>query len=260
MLLVIGSALLVVAVVLAPLAFIALRRWRRQRGLALLLPAAVAEHEGKRVTLTGVAAPGPAGAIESGLAGVECVWHGHEVLRHYRPLARGQAGGQVGERACDSIADYGSDDLFGLVGEGRSGNAQRIFVDPAGTEPQEAELCLKRQVGRPQPGVAAAADDLLPRVRGRISGVFRGETIEFEYREWIIRTGASVRVTGRVHARDGRVVLAGSDEDPLTIEHGVVDRATRVSPRRTEALGLSVGFLFSVIAGTVLLLIGLSVG
>lgn len=260
MLLVIGSALLAIAVVLLPLAFIAVRRWRRQRGLALLLPAAVADHEGRRVTLTGVAAPGPAGAIESGLAGVECVWHGHEVLRHYRSLARGQATGQVGERTCDSIADYGSDELFGLVGEGRPGDAQRVFVDPGGTEPQEAELCLKRKVGRPQPGVAAAADDLLPRVRGRISGVFRGETIEFEYREWIIRQGAQVRVTGRVHTRDGQVVLAGSDEDPLTVEHGVVERATRVSPRRTEALGLTAACVLCALAGTALTLVAFSVG
>ena len=259
MLLVIGAALLAIAVALLPLTIKALRRWQRQRGLARLLPAVLAARQGQRVTLSGVAAPGPAGTIESGLAGVECVWHGHEVLRHYRPLARDKAEGQVDERTCDSIADYGSDDLFGLVAEGRPGNSDRIFVDPAGTEPKDAELCLKRLVGRPQPGVAAAADDLLPRVRGRISGIFRGETIEFEYREWVVRPGAPVRVTGRLRVRDGHVVLTGSDEAPLTIEHGVDQGPARSSPRRTEALVLVAALVLCVIVGAVLTLVGLSV-
>ncbi|WP_017585787.1 GIDE domain-containing protein [Nocardiopsis ganjiahuensis] len=257
---VIGVALLAIAVVLLPLTVIGLRRWLRQRGLAQLLPSALAARQGQRVTLTGVAAPGPTGPIESGLAGAECVWHGHEVLRHYRPLARDRADGAVSERACDSIADYGSEDLFGLVAEGRSGESQRIYVDPKDTEPRDAELCLKRLVGRPQPGVAASADDLLPRVRGRISGVFRGETIEFEYREWIIRPGARLRVTGELSVRDGRVVLVAPQDGSLSVEHGVQERPTRVSPRRREALLLLVAFALCAIAGAVLTAAGLSVG
>ncbi|GAA1073069.1 hypothetical protein [Nocardiopsis metallicus] len=257
---VIGVALLVVAVVLLPLTVVGTRRWLRQRGLAQLLPSALAARQGQRVTLTGVAAPGPAGPIESGLAGSECVWHGHEVLRHYRPLARDQAEGSVSERACDSIADYGSGDLFGLVAEGRPGDAQRIYVDPEGAEPRDPELCLKRLVGRPQPGVAAAADDLLPRVRGRISGVFRGETIEFEYREWIIRPGARLRVSGELSVRDGRVVLVAPEGGSLGVEHGVAERPARVSPRRREALLLLAAFAVCAIAGAVLTAVALSVG
>ncbi|GHC95760.1 hypothetical protein GCM10007079_47590 [Nocardiopsis terrae] len=257
---VIGVALLAIAAVLLPLAVIGLRRWLRQRGLAQLLPSALAAREGQRVTLTGVAAPGPSGPIESGLAGAECVWHGHEVLRHYRPLARDQADGAVSERACDSIADYGSEDLFGLVAEGRSGQAERVYVAPGGAEPRDAELCLKRLVGRPQPGVAAAADDLLPRVRGRISGVFRGETIEFEYREWIIRPGARLRVTGQVRVRDGRVVLVAPEGGSLSVEHGVLERPARVSPRRREAVLLLVAFAVCAIAGAVVTAAAFSVG
>ncbi|MEC3892562.1 MULTISPECIES: hypothetical protein [Nocardiopsis] len=261
MLLVIGVALLAIAAVLLPLTIIGLRRWQRQRGLARLLPSALADREGQRVTLTGVAAPGPGGGpIESGLAGVECVWHGHEVLRHYRPLARDQVEGQVVERAFDSIADYGSDDLFGLVGEGRPADAERIYVDPDGTEPRDAELCLKRLVGRPQPGVAAAADDLLSRVRSPISGVFRGETIEFEYREWVIRQGARVRVTGLLRVVDGRVVLTAPDEGGLVIEHGVRERPSRVSPRRTEALALLTAFMVCLVVGAALTVAGLPLG
>ncbi|MFD6950719.1 hypothetical protein A6A08_14410 [Nocardiopsis sp. TSRI0078] len=252
MLLVIGSALLVVAVILLPLTVLALRRWLRQLSLARLRPGAVAAREGRRVTLTGVAAPGPDGPVASGLAGAECVWHGHEVLRHYWSPNRGPEGGAVRERACDSIADYSSEDLFGIVAEGRSGEADRVFVDPSGAAPRDAELCLKRVVGRPQPGVASPADDLLPRVRGRISGVFRGETIEFEYREWVIRPGARVRVTGQVQVRGGRVVLAASEGAALGIEHGVDEQPARVSPRRTEALVLTAAFVFCSVAGAVL--------
>lgn len=259
MLLVIGVALFAIAAVLLVLAIKALRRWQRQRGLARLLPSLLVDREGQRVTLTGVAAPGPAGPIESGLAGVECVWHGHEVLRHYRPLTRDQAEGQVGERTCDSIAEYGSDDLFGLVAEGRPTDSDRIFVAPGESEPKDAELCLKRLVGRPQPGVAATADDLLPRVRGRISGVFRGETIEFEYREWVVRPGARLRVTGRLQVRDGQVMLTGSEEAPVLVEHGVSESPARTSPRRTEALALVVAFVLCAGVGAALTFSGLSV-
>ncbi|MFD6096863.1 GIDE domain-containing protein [Nocardiopsis flavescens] len=255
MLLVIGSVLLVAALVLLPLAALALRRWRRQLGLARLEPASLAAREGRRVTLTGVAAPGPAGSVSSGLAGVECVWQGHEVLRHYLPL---QQEGAVQERTCDSIADYGSEDLFGLVAQGRPLDGERIFVDPAGApRPKDAELCLQRVVGRPQPGVASPADDLLPRVRGRISGVFRGETIEFEYREWVIRPGAPVRVTGELRERDGRLVVVAPEDGALAVEHGVADRAPHASPRRREALLVTVAFAVTALSGLLLVLLGL---
>ncbi|MEE2042644.1 GIDE domain-containing protein, partial [Nocardiopsis tropica] len=161
------------------------------------------------------------------------------------------------ERACDSIADYGSDDLFGLVAEGRGGDADRVFVVPGDTGPKGAELCLKRLVGRPQPGVASPADDLLPRVRGRISGVFRGETIEFEYREWVIRPGARVRVTGQLRVRDGRVLLTAPEDGSITIEHGVDEQPVRVSPRRTEAMVLTAAFGFCAVAGAILTLTAL---
>ncbi|WP_304452195.1 hypothetical protein [Nocardiopsis sp. YSL2] len=259
MLLVIGSALLIAAVVLLPLTVIGVRRWLRQRGVALLRPRSLAALEGQRVTLSGVAAPGPAGPITSGLAGAECVWHGHEVLRHYWPL--NHDGGTVRERACDPIAEYGGEELFGLVAEGDRADGDRVFVDPGEAETRGTELCLKRVVGRPQPGVAAAADDLLPRVRGRISGVFRGETIEFEYREWVIRPGARLRVSGRVQLRDGRVVLVAPEGGTLAIEHGVdAQQPARTPPRRREAVALTVALGVCAVAGSVLVLVGLSVG
>ncbi|MCY9786153.1 E3 ubiquitin ligase family protein [Nocardiopsis sp. EMB25] len=257
MLLVIGSVLLVAGVVLLPLTVVAVRRWLRQRGLARLRPSALAARIGRRITLTGVAAPGPAGPIASGLAGAECVWHGHEVLRHYWPLTRDRGDSAVRERACDPIAEYGSEELFGLVAEGASEDADRVFVDPSGSDPRDAELCLQRVVGRPQPGVAAAADDLLPRVRGRISGVFRGETIEFEYREWVIRRGARVRVTGQVQTRDGRVVITAPEGGRLTVEHGVDDQPVRLSPRRREAIGFSAALVACTVAGVVLIALGI---
>ncbi|WP_028649952.1 GIDE domain-containing protein [Nocardiopsis sp. CNT312] len=257
MLLLIGSVLLVAAAVLVPLTVVALRRWSRQRGLTLLRPAVLAAREGSRVTLTGVAAPGPAGPIESNLAGLECVWHGHEVLRHYWPLASGQAEGTVRERACDSIADHGSEELFGLVAAGMPQTSDRVFVDPSGSDPRGAELCLKRVVGRPQRGGTASSDDLLSRVRGRISGVFRGETIEFEYREWVIRPGERVRVSGEVRKRDGHVVLVAPDGGAVTIERGAEDRPVHASPRRREALVLCAALAFCAIAGALLVAAGL---
>jgi len=259
-LLVIGSALLAAAVVLLPLTVIGLRRWLRQRGVARLRPAALAFHEGERLTLTGISAPGPEGTVSSDLAGTDCVWHGHEVLRHYWPLNRDGGDSAVRERACDSIADYTSEDLFGLVAEGADPEGERIFVDPAECEQRGAELCLQRLVGRPQPGVATVADDLLPRVKGRISGIFRGETIEFEYREWVIRPGRSVRVTGVPTVRDGKVVITAPEGGKLLVEPDVDTQAVRTPPRRTEAFSLTAAFTACAVAGSVLLALGISVG
>lgn len=257
MLLVIGVALLVLAVLVAPLAFVAVRRWRLQRGITRLRPAALATRAGQRMSVAGVAAPGPEGPIESGLAGIECVWHGHEVLRHYRPLARDVSEGAVREQACDSIADYGSEELFGLVVPGRSAGGDRLFIDPRDAESVNADMCLQRVVGRPQPGVAAQADDLLPRVRGRISGVFRGETLEFEYREWVIRPGDRIRVHGTLEVRGGRTVLTAPQDGRLRIEHGVGDEPQRTPPRGADALVLSVALAVLAVAGLVLVLVSL---
>ncbi|GHD29393.1 hypothetical protein GCM10007147_30170 [Nocardiopsis kunsanensis] len=260
MLLVIGSALLVAAVVLLPLTVIGLRRWLRRRGITRLRPATLASHEGERLTLTGVAAPGPEGTLSSSLAGNDCVWHGHEVLRHYWPLNRDTGDSAVRERACDSIADHMSEDLFGLVAEGDDPKGERVFVDPAGCEQRGAELCLQRLVERPKPGVATVADDLLSRVKGRISGVFRGETIEFEYREWVIRPGRIVRVTGVPAVRDGQVVITAPEGGKLLVEPDVDLQEDRTPPRRTEALSLTAAFTVCAVAGSVLLLLGISVG
>ena len=259
MLLVIGSVLLVVAMVLLPLTVITLRRRLYQRRPTLLGPSTLRAGEGRPVTLVGTAVPGPEGPLRSGLAEVECVWHGHEVLRHYRPLNRGNGDTEVRERACDTIADHRAEELFGLTTEGRTDDGDQIHVDPAGTEPVGAELCLKRLVGPPQPGSAQVVDYLLPRVRGRISGVFRGETIEFEYREWVIRPGSRLRVSGVLRKRNGRMVVAAPEDGSLTIEHGVDAQPVYTPARRTKML-VPTAFVVCATAGTVLLLVGLSTG
>lgn len=168
----IGIALLAGAAILAPLACLAVRRWYRQRGLVRLRPGAVAKRAGQPITATGVAVAGPSGVIESQLARTDCVWHGHEVLRHFWSLPG--KGTEAQERVCDSIADYASVEPFGIAAPGRAPKGRTVLVDPAGAELSGMDMCLQRVVGRPQRGVPAPTDDLLARVKGRISGVFRG--------------------------------------------------------------------------------------
>ena len=257
MLLVIGSVLLVVAMVLLPLTVITLRRGcisdvhppgpidtarrRRQAG-----------DPGRH------GRPGPEGPQVRAGRGRMCLAR-TRVLRHYRPLNRGNGDTEVRERACDTIADHRAEELFGLTTEGRADDGDQIHVDPAGTEPVGAELCLKRLVGPPQPGSAQVVDDLLPRVRGRISGVFRGGTIEFEYREWVIRPGSRLRVSGVLRKRNGRMVVAAPEDGSLTIEHGVDAQPVYTPARRTKML-VPTAFVVCATAGTVLLLVGLSTG
>ncbi|MDS1270249.1 hypothetical protein RIF23_08080 [Lipingzhangella sp. LS1_29] len=201
--------------------------WRSRRansGSAALSPSEARSRVGERVTVRGRATVGTCGVQASGLAGVECVWHGHEVLRHYwaSPTEGADAAASGPERArrADSIAEYAAETDFGLTAE-TPDDAAGMLVDPTGAEVSQVRLCLRRVVGPSQPGARVAGDDLLNRVRGQIIGVFRGETIEFEYREWAVCPGDLLEVHGQVVLRDGRAVLAAPDGQKLHIAHVV---------------------------------------
>ncbi|QBI52181.1 GIDE domain-containing protein [Streptomonospora litoralis] len=256
----IGVVLLLGAAILAPLAVRAVRRWFRRRDADQVRPRAMAADAGTEVTVTGVAVPGPQGPIESRLARKDCVWHGHEVLRHYWSLTEDSATGErVRVRACDSIADYGAAEVFGIAGGTATGRDRLpVLVESEDAALSGADLCLQRVVGRPQRGVPAPADDLLPRVKGRISGLFRGETIEFEYREWIIRPGDSITVHGFVDIRDGHPVITAPPDGRLRIEHRreVPPEEKPRRPGAADALLLSGGTLVSACAGLLLMLAG----
>ncbi|GAB3479795.1 GIDE domain-containing protein [Nocardiopsis coralliicola] len=236
--LVVGAALIVLAAVLAVAALRAVRRYSAHRGIEGVRPRALAARVGEDVRVRGTAVPGPQGGSESRLARADCVWHGHEVLRHYwSPEPSGAEA--VRERRADSIADYASAEVFSLVGASARAGGHPVLVDPSDAAVDGVDLALQRVVGRPQKGVRAPADDLLPRVKGRISGLFRGETIEFEYREWLIRPGTPVTVEGRVELRSGRPVIAAAPGGRLriTATETAPEPAAARSGRRALLLG-----------------------
>ena len=252
--LVIGIALLASAAILAPMGFLAYRRWQHRHALATLCPRAFVALAGHNVTLHGRAATGPAGTVESRLAGVECVWHGHEVIRHYTTWRTVE---ETGERqqvlGDDRIADYSSPELFALIGpDGSPPSDQPILVDPEEADTTRVNLCLQRVVSRPQRGVPAPADDLLGRIKGRVSGIFRGETLEFEYRERAIRAGDPLIVRGRVELREGHPVLVAPEDGRLSIEHSTTAPPPVPGPP-VHALLLSGSALLPGIAGLLLL-------
>ncbi|GAA4897514.1 GIDE domain-containing protein [Streptomonospora salina] len=258
--LVIGVALLLGAAILAPLAVRALRRRLSRRDADDVCPRALAEQAGSDVSVSGVAVAGPQGPVESRLARTDCVWHGHEVLRHYWSLTEDSGSGErVRTRACDSIADYGGADILGLTGSVAAARRNRppVLIDPEDAAFSGADLCLQRVVGRPQRGVPAPADDLLPRVKGRISGLFRGETIEFEYREWVLRPGDPITVHGRVELRDGRPVLTAPPDGRLRIERRRDDDDRERRPGSgAAALLLGGSTVVAACAGVLLVLAG----
>lgn len=252
--LVIGAVLIVVAAVLAVPAVIALLRYTAHRDFERLRPRALAARDGEDVEVTGIAVAGPAGEEESRLARIPCVWHCHEVLRHYWTPAPDPRTGER-ERAYDPIAEYGEGTPFGLMGLGASAErAAAVLVDPADAAADGIDLALQRVVGRPQKGVRAPADDLLPRVKGRISGLFRGETIEFEYREWLIKSGTPVTVRGRVQVRDGRPFLTAPPDDKLRITRAAEAPAQEAARSGRRALLLGGGTLASAGVGLLMVL------
>ncbi|MFW5415923.1 hypothetical protein J0910_04780 [Nocardiopsis sp. CNT-189] len=252
--LVIGAVLIVVAAVLAVPAVIALLRYTAHRDFERLRPRALVARDGQDIEVTGVAVAGPYGEDESRLARIACVWHCHEVLRHYWTPAPVPETGER-ERTYDSIAEYGEEVPFGLVGPGTpEDRAATVLVDPADAAADGIDLALQRVVGRPQKGVRAPADDLLPRVKGRISGLFRGETIEFEYREWLIKSGTPVTVRGRVQVRDGRPFLTAPPDDKLRITRTEQPPAQEAAHSARKALLLGGGTLASVGVGLLMVL------
>ncbi|TQN27589.1 E3 ubiquitin ligase [Haloactinospora alba] len=254
----IGAVLLAGAAILAPVAVTAVRGWLRRRAAADLRPETMASRAGETLSLRGTAVPGPAGALESRLVSSECVWHGHEVRRHYWPLPRDVGEGDTVERTYDPIAEYGSTDPFGIASPagGPRGRGRPVLVDPTDAEVAGPDMCLQRVVQRPQRGVPAPADDLLPRVKGQIVGLFRGETIEFEYREWVLRPGAPITVHGALEERGGALVLTAPSDGRLRIEqHGTT--APEARGGAAGALLLSAAAGLAAVAGLVLVLAGL---
>ncbi|PRY00768.1 GIDE domain-containing protein [Allonocardiopsis opalescens] len=260
-----GAALVIVAALVAPLAWTALRRWWREAARRRMAPP---PEPGVPAVLVGTAAPGPGGPVESRLAGVECVWHGHEVRRHYRtrPAPRRRPahaetaerpdpsqGGEAppGELRWDSIAEFTSPDTFVLTGP-----FGRLLVDGREAVPDDALMCLQRVISRSAER-SGKGDDLLARVAGRISGVFRGETLEFEYLEWVVRPGEQLEVTGAVEERDGVPVLTAPPDGRLRFAAAPPAPHPPFGPAdAVRAVGYGVTVVLTAAAGVTLLAIG----
>lgn len=255
----IGAVLLAGAAILALVAATVLRRRLLRRTLADVRPETMAPRTGDTLSVRGTAAPGPAGALESRLVSSECVWHGHEVRRHYWPLPRDVGEGDTVERTYDPIAEYGSSDPFGIVSPagGPRGRGRPVLVDPTDAEVTNPDMCLQRVVQRPQRGVPAPADDLLPRVQGQILGLFRGETIEFEYREWVIRPGTPITVHGTLEERGGALVLTAPSDGRLRVEQHNSDEAPETRGSAVGVLLPGAAAVVAAIAGLALVLTGL---
>ncbi|MQA97259.1 MAG: hypothetical protein GEV11_22435 [Streptosporangiales bacterium] len=185
--LLLGIGLLIGAVALGGVA------WRRARRP---LPAPVAPEglPGDIVEVRGTARAHGTTQVAS-LSETACVWHAHEVRRHYRPSAEA-------EPVWDRIADHASGTAFTVVQGGRA-----VLVAPGKAWPDGASEVLSRRIGPPKRGERSPDADLMRRVNGRISGVFRGETLAFEYLEWAVPEGASLRVRGHIGEHQGHPAL-----------------------------------------------------
>lgn len=225
-------------------------------GIGLLLGAVVlgwmAVRRARRPLPPPVAPPGSPGDIaevsgiaraygetqRSSLSDTPCVWHAHEVRRHYRPAPDA-------EPVWDSIADHTGDAAFTVVHRGRP-----VLVAPGGAWAEGSGEVLSRRIGPPKRGERSPDADLMRRVAGRISGVFRGETLAFEYLEWAVAEGTLVRVRGRVgEHQDQPALLLSKGDDAFAVIPG---RDERFRPDLGYALGagtLAVGGLTLIVAG-----------
>lgn len=194
-----GLAALAVAAVCGYLTHAAHRRARSMEStetlpvrdlLALHAAAAQAAGEGAfryRCEVTGVTRPHRDGALRSGLAGVECVWHRHRITRRYEETYRDSRGYRKRRTSTEVLSEHTSTTAF-LVEDGTG----RVAIRPAGHRVVGAEKVLDR-FDPPTGGVDGSGG----------GGDGDGTTIGFRHEEWLVRPGSPFYVHGEAADADG---------------------------------------------------------
>ncbi|GAB3295332.1 hypothetical protein GCM10027563_36630 [Parasphingorhabdus pacifica] len=197
----------------------------------------------KRCEVVGSAHPRPEGVLVSQLSGTECVWHRHEVVRHYEHVHYRNGRRRV-KRRKETVAGHTSWEGYAI----RDDQNVLIGLDPNGTAPDRPEQVLDRYEPH-RPDGPSLFGVQLPRMFDS-SG-----TIGYQYNEWVIRPGTRLYVLGEVHDKIGPLVIGNPEADGHFMISTRSEQELRDS-RGTRHKLLSVAVLVAAPAGLVFTVFG----
>jgi hypothetical protein len=265
-LLVLGVVLLGVAVVV----FLAARRkqgsWHRMLGSGGRTVAELREIAGgvrsdlsglagqpgsysEYVTVTGTAEPGPAGAQHSPVSGTAAVWHRVQVERRVRQPVRRNDSTQI-ETRTEIVSDVRSQLPFGIAdGTGV------LPVDPAKAAEREVELV--REDVRGSTGTDWGVMSV--EVGGFDLTAGGKDDVTETTREWVIRPGSRLTVSGTLTDRRGEPTFQTVTGVPLTLSRLDREELIDAHKRSQRILAITAAVLdglgvIAIVIGVLLLL------
>jgi hypothetical protein len=261
-LLVLGVVLLGVAVVL----FLAARRkqasWQRMLGsggrtVAELRQlagsvrsdlAGVAGQSGsysEYVTVTGTAEPGPAGVQRSPVSGTDCVWHRVQVERRVRQTVRRNDSTQTETRT--EIASDVRSQLAFAIADGTGS----LPVDPAKAKEHDLELVREDVTGSTGTDWGVVSVEI-----GGFDLTTGGkDDVTITTREWVIRPGGRLTVSGTLTDRRGEPSFQTVSDVPLTLSR--LDREELIDAHKKSQRTMAISAAVLDVLGLIGIVVGI---
>lgn len=184
----------------------------------------------ERVELAGTTQPGPGGLLHSPLSETPCVWHKHMVTRRYRDVQHDSKGNRTTSTREEVVTNEQSRDPF-LV---RDADGE-VLVRPSkgsmsGTRKSVSRFEDKRE--RSSSRIKVGSFELALPSEGD------GDTLGYEYEEWVLLPGLHVFVKGEATDVSGELVVRNpKGAENLVVstksEDELIDAAVSTSRRNT---------------------------
>lgn len=165
----------------------------------------------ERVELEGVAVPGPRGLLTSELSATECLWHRHKVTRKYTEIDHDRDGNRRTRNKEQVVTDNQTKDPFLL----RDEHGEIILIPTARVHGPRKAVSEFRPSGHrdsDRTGISLGSFSL------SLPGSSNGETLGYEYEEWVLLPETRIFVAGEATDRGGELEVRGpKGEDKMLI-------------------------------------------
>jgi len=152
----------------------------------------------QQVELAGKAVAGPGGLLTSEMSKTSCVWHHHRVTRKYRKVSHDSKGNRQTSTAEEVVTENVTHDSFLL---------------------RDAEGDITLVPGDEVDGARKALSEFREGDRDRVelfgfsfAGNNDGDTLGYEYEEWVLAPDTAIFVQGEVSDRDGTLRVTEPEE------------------------------------------------
>ncbi|KAA2256929.1 helicase [Solihabitans fulvus] len=190
----------------------------------------------------GTTQPAPNGLLASQLTQTPCVWHRHEIIRRYRKVRHDSEGRRHTSEHTETVSKFTSDTPI-LVAD-QTGS---VLVRPSGLRSDAIEQVLSR-FERHSATVGQIVSSMV------LGGWYDGDTIGYEYKEWVVRPGVRLYVHGEASDQSGQLVFGKPAKGPFIVSNRTEEELRRSSGVQQKVYAF--GGLAVVILGLVLVVVG----